>query len=295
VTLTHYAKRKQLSCHYCGFTRKSQQKCPACNEKALEGNGVGTEQVEAALREMIPQARIARLDRDSTKSRGTLDRILGSWAAHEYDVLIGTQMVAKGHDVAGVTLVGVILADTTLNRPDFRAAERTFQLLAQVAGRAGRGEDEGKVIIQTFVPRHYSIQCAARHDYDGFAAEELRYRRDLGYPPYMRLINVRFEGKNSEEVEGVARFYSEIVDGVLRNREFHVRFANGSDKRPVVLGPAPAPIERIKQRDRWQLLLKGQNRSLLHAVVEKAEEVFSVAKTPRTVRIIIDVDPYSVV
>ena len=295
VTLTHHAKRKQLSCHYCGFVRKSLKKCPACNEPSLEGNGVGTEQVEDALREMIPQARIARLDRDSTKSRGTLDRVLASWAAHEYDVLIGTQMVAKGHDVAGVTLVGVILADTTLNRPDFRAAERTFQLLAQVAGRAGRGADEGKVIIQTFVPRHYSIQCAARHDYHGFAAEELRYRRHLGYPPYRRLINVRFEGKNGDEVQAVAHSYSDIIDRVLRSREFCMKFENGSDERPVVLGPAPAPIERIKQRDRWQLLLKGPNRSLLHAVVEKAEEAFSVTKMPRTVRTIIDVDPYSMV
>ena len=291
VSLTFHLQRKILCCHYCGFTRRSIEVCPTCKEPALDGNGIGTEQVEDALRHLLPEVRIARLDRDSVKRRGTLDRVLRAWRAHEFDVLIGTQMVAKGHDVPGVTLVGVILADVTLNRPDFRAAERTFQLLTQVAGRAGRGQDLGAVIIQTYAPRHYSIQCAARHDFAGFAAQEQRYRKQLGYPPFTRLINVRFEGRDGQQVEATAALFLQQVEHTRQSEEF----ASAGTAGLQILGPAPAPIERIKGRERWQLLVKGPDRPLLHALIGKAYDAFVQARPSRTVRTIIDVDPYSVV
>ena len=291
VSLTLHRQRGQLRCHYCGYTRRNVRVCPACREPALDGTGIGTEQVEAALTHVLPDARIARLDRDTVRRRGSLAKLLRAWRAHEFDVLIGTQLVAKGHDVPGVTLVGVILADVSLNRPDFRAAERTFQLLTQVAGRAGRGHDLGTVIIQTYAPRHYSIRCAARHDYAGFAAQEQRYRKQLGYPPFTRLINVRFEARDGKRVEAAARLFADGLDRLLQSDEF----SSAGSRRPHVLGPAPAPIERIKGQVRWQLLVKGPHRQRAHDLIEQGRDAFERAKPPRGVRLIIDTDPYSVV
>jgi len=291
VSLTLHRQRGQLRCHYCGYTRRNVRVCPACREPALDGTGIGTEQVEAALVHVLPDARIARLDRDTVRRRGSLAKLLRAWRAHEFDVLIGTQLVAKGHDVPGVTLVGVILADVSLNRPDFRAAERTFQLLTQVAGRAGRGHDLGTVIIQTYAPRHYSIRCAARHDYAGFAAQEQRYRKQLGYPPFTRLINVRFEARDGKRVEAAARLFADGLDRLLQSDEF----SSAGSRRPHVLGPAPAPIERIKGQVRWQLLVKGPHRQRAHDLIEQGRDAFERAKPPRGVRLIIDTDPYSVV
>ena len=291
VSLTLHRQRGQLRCHYCGHTRRNVRVCPACREPALDGTGIGTEQVEAALAHILPDARIARLDRDTVRRRGSLAKLLQAWRTHEFDVLIGTQLVAKGHDVPGVTLVGVILADVSLNRPDFRAAERTFQLLTQVAGRAGRGHDLGTVIIQTYAPRHYSIRCAARHDYAGFAAQEQRYRKQLGYPPFTRLINVRFEARDGKRVEAAARLFADGLDRLLQSDEF----SSTGSRRPRVLGPAPAPIERIKGLVRWQLLVKGPHRQRAHDLIEQGRDAFERAKPPRGVRLIIDTDPYSVV
>ena len=291
VSLTLHRQRGQLRCHYCGHTRRNVRVCPACREPALDGTGIGTEQVETALTHVLPDARIARLDRDTIRRRGSLAKLLRAWRAHEFDVLIGTQLVAKGHDVPGVTLVGVILADVSLNRPDFRAAERTFQLLTQVAGRAGRGHDLGTVIIQTYAPRHYSIRCAARHDYAGFAAQEQRYRKQLGYPPFTRLINVRFEARDGKRVEAAARLFADGLDRLLQSDEF----SSAGSRRPHVLGPAPAPIERIKGQVRWQLLVKGPHRQRAHDLIEQGRDAFERAKPPRGVRLIIDTDPYSVV
>jgi primosomal protein N' (replication factor Y) len=193
-------------------------------------------------------------------------------------------MVAKGHDVPGVTLVGVLLADASLNFPDFRSAERTFQVLTQVAGRAGRGEHPGRVILQTYSPQHYAIRAAARHDFSRFATQELRYRQKLGYPPFTRLIGIRIEGKEKEQVEAAA--------GQLAERFLQV-IGTVEGKAPVVLGPAPAPVERIQGRERWQILLKGEDRQLLHALVKQVlEEKPRLRRTPG-LRIIVDVDPYS--
>jgi primosomal protein N' (replication factor Y) len=283
VTLRLHLKDNALRCHYCGFSRPAPERCPHCHGDALAGHGFGTEQVEGALRSFLPNVRVGRLDRDSVSRREALGRVLSAWRAHELDVLIGTQMAAKGHDVPGVTLVGVLLADVSLNLPDFRAAERTFQLLTQVAGRAGRGQEPGQVIVQTYMPEHYSIRFAARHDFDRFAAYELRYRKRLGYPPFAKMVSIRIEGKGGEKVQA----YAESVA--------HYLLANvrGEGEPPVVLGPAPAPIERVKDRERWQVLVKGKDRRTLLTLVRKAQEALFAHRQERGVRVIIDVDPYS--
>lgn len=283
VTMTFHLGERALRCHYCGASRPAPNICPRCQEPELERSGIGTEQVEEAIRRLLPQARIARLDRDSVRKKGSLGQVLESWRAHETDILIGTQMVTKGHDVPGVTLVGVLLADVALHLPDFRATERTFQLLTQVAGRAGRGEAPGRVIIQTYSPQHYSIRCAAQHNFSRFATLELRYRKKLGYPPFTRMINVRFEGKDGVRVrESAERFTRLLAASSLCQ-----------GKNVAILGPAPAPIERIKDRERWQVLLKGEDRLLLHEVVGKMqEEVLNRERSPH-VRIVVDVDPYN--
>jgi primosomal protein N' (replication factor Y) len=283
VTLTFHLQGRVLRCHYCGFSRQAPDFCPQCRELELEGSGVGTEQVEEALLRLLPDARVARLDRDSVRKKGVLGKVIGSWRAHETDVLIGTQMVTKGHDVPGVTLVGVLLADVALNLPDFRAAERTFQLLTQVAGRAGRGEDPGRVIIQTYSPQHYSVRCATRHDFQRFATMELRYRKKLGYPPFSRMVNVRFEGTDGERVRTTAQHFVDCLTA---------RIAKNS-KGPTILGPAPAPIERIKGRERWQVLIKGEDRSFLHDLVGKTQEELSERGRSSQLRIVVDVDPYN--
>jgi primosomal protein N' (replication factor Y) len=206
--------------------------------------------------------------------------LLGAWAGGSLDILIGTQMVAKGHDVPGVTLVGVLLADSSLNFPDFRAAERTFQLLAQVAGRAGRGERRGRVFVQTLQPDHYSLQAAVKHDFAGFAEREIAARREVGYPPFARLVLLRVEGERLADVEQLA----EWVARQLRER---------SRQRFVVLGPAPAPLQRLRQRHRRQILVRGGNSSVLRrSVAEMLESARSRARA-RKVRLIADVDPYN--
>ena len=283
VTLTFHLQGNVLRCHYCDFSRHAPSSCPVCHAPALTGGGIGTEQVEEALKNFLPQARVARLDRDSTSRRGTLEQVLKAWTAHQLDVLIGTQMVAKGHDVPNVTLVGVLLADLSLNLPDFRAAERTFQLLTQVAGRAGRRQEQGRVIIQTYVPQHYSIRLSARHDFSRFAARELRYRKRFGYPPFTRMINIRIEGKDEEKVQEVAERLVQRFRTDLQGRV----------KAPTILGPAPAPIERVKDRARWHLLLKAEDRSALHTLVRNAQHDILRSHATPGIRTLIDVDPYN--
>ena len=283
VTLKFHLRSSVLCCHYCGFSRQAPDSCPQCRQPALAGHGFGTEQVEEALRSFLPEARIGRLDRDNVSQRNALERLLTAWRTHDIDILIGTQMVAKGHDVPDVTLVGVLLADVSLNLPDFRAAERTFQLLTQVAGRAGRGLEPGRVIIQTYAPEHYSIRCAAHHDFARFANYELRYRKRLGYPPFTRAVNIRFEGKDEEKVQA----YAEKVAHYL------LAHAQGENEQIAVLGPAPAPIERIRGRERWQVLLKSKDRHTLLALVKKTQAELFTHQHTNGIRVIVDVDPYS--
>ncbi len=280
ISLTHHLKEQSVFCHHCGFRKASTDLCPSCNNLSLSGIGFGTEKLEEELMRFLPEARIGRMDRDTTSKRGAMERLFRQWEKGEIEVLIGTQMIAKGHDVAGVTLVGVILADLSLNLPDFRAAERTFQLLLQVAGRAGRGEDPGKVIIQTFVPDHYSFQFAASHDYEGFFASEIEFRRALNYPPFSRLVQLRFDGPRLKEVEEKAKW----VGNSLRQ---HVK-SKGLEKIEI-LGPAPAPIKKLRNRYRWHILLKGKKGPSLLGLAKDARRL-----CPRgSVRLHIDVDPYN--
>ena len=281
VTLTLHKSRGAAICHYCGFQLPRPQACPHCKATPLSELGTGTERVEAALRERFPEARIGRLDRDTGGGAG-LRQLLGAMTRRELDILVGTQMVTKGHDFPGVTLVGVVLADTGLHLPDFRAAERTFQLLEQVAGRAGRGNQPGRVLVQTYNPQHPSIVCAAAHDYEGFAKIELAARAELGYPPLGRLIALRIDGPDERAVRQIAEEVGRAARGVTAAQEEPVR--------PSVLGPAAAPLARLRGRTRWQLLLRGQDRKALR---EAAWRAAHAVKPPRDLRVAIDVDPMS--
>ena len=283
VTLTLHLKHKCVCCHHCNFRRPVTEICPECGNPSLSGVGVGTEQIEHALHHIVPGARIARMDRDTTTQRGSHDRLIRGWEKGEIDILVGTQMITKGHDVTGVTLVAALLADLSLNVPDFRAAERTFQLLSQVAGRSGRGNDPGHVIVQTYAPDHYAIRHLIDHDYKGFFASEIEFRRALNYPPFSRLVNLRIDGPKVEEVEAKAKTLAAALrDRQARNLKLH---------EPIeVLGPAPAPIQKLRNRYRWQILLKGKQISSLLEFAKQARELLP---RYRSIRLHIDVDPYN--
>ncbi len=278
VALTWHRCWRSLRCHHCDHTVPQPALCPTCAEPGLRAWGAGTEQVERVMQEIVPGARIGRMDRDTTARRGAQRRLLQAWEARQFDILVGTQMITKGHDIPGVTFVGVLLADQSLNFPDFRAAERTFQLLTQVAGRAGRGARVGRVVVQTFQPRHYSLQRAALHDFHGFAADELAQRRDAGYPPFSRLVLVRCDGESSTHVEEIA---AEAA-----------RWAR-QQKAVQVLGPAPAPLERTRGRWHWQILLRGRQGAAVRQVAAGAREAVRQQARRTGVRVIVDVDPYS--
>jgi primosomal protein N' (replication factor Y) len=223
------------------------------------------------------------MDRDTTSKRGSQEGLIRRWERGDIDILVGTQMITKGHDVAGVTLVGALSADLSLNLPDFRAAERTFQLLSQVAGRAGRGSDPGRMVIQTYSPDHYAMQHLPNHDYKGFFAVESEFRRALNYPPFAKLVNLRFDGPTAEEVEQRAKSVAAQL------RQLQVREPN-FNAGIEVLGPAVAPIEKLRNRFRWQLLLKGKNSARL---LEFASHARRLSPDGRGGRLQIDVDPYS--
>ncbi|MBX3248764.1 MAG: primosomal protein N', partial [Myxococcales bacterium] len=278
VSLTHHARRGVLVCHTCGHTERMSVACPACGG-VRRGVGVGTEQVEEALRALLPRARVARLDRDTATGR-TVEAVLDRLRRREVDVLVGTQMVTKGHDLPGVTLVGVVLADQSLAFPDFRAGERTFQLLAQVAGRAGRGERPGRVVFQTFQPEHPAIRAAAEHDYEAFYDVEIADRRDLAYPPFGRMIAVRVdavdEGRAKETAAALARIAS--AHPGIRKGELNLQ------------GPAPAPIARLRGRFRYRFLVRGE-RAALRQVASKIAAAIDEGLGPA--RASVDVDPSS--
>ncbi len=276
VSLTLHKGQQLLVCHYCGHQIRPVKRCPQCGAENMRSLGLGTERVEESLQARFPGARIARLDRDTARGN-RMRSILDATAAGQVDILVGTQMVTKGHDFPGVTLVGVIHGDHALHMPDFRASERTFGLLSQVAGRAGRGGTPGRVLVQTYNPDHHAIVCAQSHDYAGFYEAEMRFRRELGYPPEGHVVAVRVEAPDSAQVISTAEAVAQACAG-----------AQGV----TVLGPAEAPIARLRGRTRWQLLLKGSRR----ADVQNAARLALAHKqssTPDGVRIIIDVDPQS--
>ncbi len=276
IALTYHRQAKRLRCHYCNHSEPVPRRCATCGGEYLEQSGFGTERIEHELRSTFPAARIARVDRDTVRRRGALARVLGDMARGAIDVLVGTQMIAKGHDFPSVTLVGVVSADVGLGKADFRASERTFQLLTQVVGRAGRGEIPGEAIIQTLYPDHYSIQSAAAQDYGRFLAREMEFRAKMQYPPATALINVVVKGRDSGEVMAAAQ---DLVDRVRRQ---------GS--RIQVLGPAPAALSKINDEFRAQFFVKSSRRKAMREAVARA-----LAERPDLRRrTIVDIDPLSV-
>jgi primosomal protein N' (replication factor Y) len=264
-------------CHYCNYSAAVPRVCAKCAGPYLEQVGFGTERVEAEVRQLMPHARVARVDRDTVRRRGAVAAVLSRFAAGALDVMVGTQMIAKGHDFPAVTLVGVISADVGLGLPDFRASERTFQLLTQVAGRAGRGTLPGQAVIQTLFPEHYSIKLACRQDYADFYDREIGFRRAMRYPPAVALVNVIVRAQT------FGRAMNDAGDLAARIRAG----AAAADLR--VLGPAPAPLGKLRREYRAQLLVKGVNRTMIREAVTRA-----VASAPDLQRrTTVDVDPLS--
>jgi primosomal protein N' (replication factor Y) len=279
VAMTYHKSRHRLLCHYCGFQQPVPKTCPKCGSEYVQFLGTGSEKLEDILHSAFPRARIGRMDRDTVHGHADFERMLSEFQAGEIDLLIGTQMIAKGHDVHGVTLVGVVGADTALGLPDFRAAERTFQLLTQVAGRAGRGDVLGKVVLQTHFPDHYAVQFAARHDYHGFAEKELRFRGWMHYPPFDSLANIVVRSDKQEEAMRysglLGRWFEEVRHQGVR-----------------VMGPAPAPITRLKKDYRFHFVLKAASRERLNFVLRALLATAQLHKIPRNC-LIVDVDAMS--
>jgi primosomal protein N' (replication factor Y) len=250
--------------------------CPQCNSSYVKYWGLGTEKVENEICKLFPSARIARMDTDATHKRGTHEKVLTKFKQGDIDILIGTQMIAKGLDFPKVTLVGVISADTALNLPDFRSGERTFNLLTQVAGRAGRSDLGGRVIIQTYTPQHYAIQAAKNHDYNSFYAKEISFRKELNLPPFCHMVSLTFRGRKEEDVLNFT--------GSLRK---NIEKKYKSD-RVEILGPAPAPISRMKGLYRWNLFLKAERVEDIIAILKK---VIGNRRREKGVLITVDVEP----
>ncbi|MFO8057717.1 MAG: primosomal protein N' [bacterium] len=274
-----------LLCHYCGYHTPVPEVCPHCRGVRIRPFGAGTEQLEEAVVALFPQARVKRVDSDAMGSRESYFRLIDQVCRHEIDILVGTQMLAKGHDLPGVTLVGVLMADNSLNMPDFRASERTFQMLTQVAGRAGRGDAPGKVIIQTFQPEHYAIRLALEGDYESFYKEEAERRKALWYPPFARLVNMRFSGLDRDAVRATAMLAGRTAKQISRNKAYQGKVR--------ILGPASAPIARIKGKSRWMLLIKADTPGTLTAFCEHLGRLMAKKEKPKGVTMEIDRDPVS--
>jgi len=251
----------------------------------MKAYGFGTEKLEQELKEAFPETRIARMDRDSTRRKGQAFHILKNFSEHEIDIMVGTQMITKGYDFPDVTLVGVIAADLSLGFPDFRAGERTFQILSQVAGRAGRGDQKGRVIVQTFNPEHYAIMTAKDHDYPSFFQKEKELRKQLGYPPFSYLACLRLQGNNSKVTATMAQRVGRGIIGVLE------RWPKRG-KEIQVLGPAEAPLAKLKGKYRWQILVKSKGAELLHYFLREIESLTRKMLRGSGVSLIVDVDPY---
>ncbi len=278
VTLTYHRRDRRLLCHYCNYAEKVPSQCPKCDSEYIHFIGTGSERVEDELHRQFPKARIARMDRDTVSTKHTHQTILDSFRAGDYDILVGTQMIAKGHDIPNVTFVGVVNADIGLGMPDFRAAERTFQLLTQAAGRAGRGQIAGSVLIQTTNPDHYAIRFAASQDYRLFYEKEIQFRRLMRYPPFAAMANVVIRSQNQEE----ALTMSGEVETLLTPAPENVR----------ILGPSEAPVPRLKREYRYQMLIKSTSRKVLNETLRRIRDHALKSKWGATA-LVIDVDPVS--
>jgi primosomal protein N' (replication factor Y) len=277
ISMTHHKQRNRLECHYCASIQPIPKLCPKCQSKYVYFFGEGSEHLEERLRKEFPGARIARLDRDTARTKRQYQETLGAFAGGALDILVGTQILAKGHDFQRVTLVGVVSADSSLSMPDFRAAERTFQLLTQVAGRAGRGDLAGRVLIQTFYPDHYAIQDAVKQDYLSFFERELHFRRMMAYPPFTSLANVIVRDTSLEKAIRWSRQISEY-------------FSPHDGEKVRILGPATAPLARLKKEHRFQFLLKSPKRSVLTKLLSGALAYCDVKEIPQTA-VLVDMDP----
>jgi primosomal protein N' (replication factor Y) len=258
ITLTYHKRDRKLVCHYCNYAIEPPARCPVCTSEYLYFIGEGTEKLEDQLAKRFPKLRIARIDRDTIARRRDMERILTAFSRGEIDMLVGTQMIAKGHDFPNVTLVGVVSVDLGLGLPDFRSAERTFQLLTQVAGRAGRGDLAGTVLIQTYYPEHYALRHAGKQDYEGFYADEIRYRERMGYPPFFALASILVRHSDAQTAAANAQKLRNALD------------KSNLSKACRILGPAPASLSRLKGEYRFQMIIKSERRKQLRETIDLA-------------------------
>ncbi len=282
VTLTHHIRDRSLKCHYCDYQIQAPGDCPKCEGHRLRGMGIGTERLEQEIKALFPETLVERMDRDTTSRKHSHLEILKRLESGKIDILVGTQMIVKGHDFPNVTFVGVVSADTSLHFPDFRSSERTFQLLTQVAGRAGRGERLGKVVIQTFNPDHHGILKAKDHDFIGFYREEIEFRKVLQYPPFSRLINFRLVGNSEKRTKVTAEEMGLIGQSLLKQ---------GFQKGIEILGPSTAPFAKMRGKFRWQMLAKGRSSQLLHQFAKELALRLGDRARVKGVNLDIDVDP----
>mgnify|MGYP001097222622 FL=1 len=291
ISLTYHRRSGVLRCHYCGYAERQPEACPSCGSPHIRYFGTGTERVEEELKRAFPGIRVIRMDVDTTGTKGAHERLLTAFGRREAEVLLGTQMVAKGLDFPLVTLVGVIAADTSLHLPDFRAAERTFQLITQVAGRAGRHELPGEVVVQTYAPDHYAIRAAQHHDYIGFVREELRARRLLFYPPYSRLALATLSHPDPAKLAAAAEAFAAALRSAAAEAGLLRPLAGGAETALEIVGPSASPIPRLKDRYRWQVMIKYRGNVDAAGLFRRAAEALAADRDAGDVRVGVDVDP----
>ena len=285
ISLTFHKGANAYKCHYCGFTLASTSNCPTCGSAGIKLLGLGTEKIEAAVKSLFPNAKTARMDRDTTTRKGSVLKLLKGLKNNTIDILVGTQMIAKGHDFPNITLVGIICADLSLSLPDFRAGERTFQLLAQVSGRAGRGNVSGRVILQTFNPEHFSILSAKTQDFKAFYNKEIHFRKSLKYPPFSRMVQIKISGNDKEKTRQHALAVGNLCNTLKKNNKSFI-------KSIEVLGPIEAPLPRIAKQYRWQILLKSLSVKELHSLVHLMMFKNSSKFYKQKVKVVVDMDPF---
>ena len=285
ITLTFHKSINCFKCHFCGYVKASSSHCPTCGSSKIMHLGLGTEKVEETIKSLFPNARTKRMDHDTTRRKDALANILRDLKNQKIDILIGTQMVAKGHDFPNITLVGIICADLSLSFPDFRAGERTFQVLTQVAGRAGRGEIPGEVILQTYNPNHFSIMAARDQDFKRFYAHEINFRKELTYPPFSRMVQFLISGMDKQKTGKFAAGFGDFLKGIQRSDSLY-------KNNVEIFGPIEAPMAKIAGNYRWQMFLKSVNPIPLHNFVDRLVQDNNIWLNNRMVKVAIDVDPY---
>ncbi|MEW5908325.1 MAG: primosomal protein N', partial [Thermodesulfobacteriota bacterium] len=285
ISLTYHKEENATICHLCDYRQPFSNRCDICGASKVRSLGIGTERVEAAVKSLFPNARVARMDRDSTRKKGAILALLKGLRNRNIDILVGTQMLSKGHDFPNITLVGIVCADLTLDLPDFRASERTFQLLAQVSGRAGRGEKSGRVVLQTYSPSHFTILSARDQNFEHFYQKEIKFRKHLGYPPFSHFYGLRISGKNKENTRKGAIHIGDLCKALQAEDRTY-------QKEVTILGPGEAPLAKIANRYRWQIFLKSHRIKTLRNFTIDLLFSNGSKKTFPHVQVTVDVDPY---